>query len=445
MRLVRALFVTLLLAALPLPVHAQARLLQSGPMVGYSEMKEVLLWAQTRSPARVSFVYWDTAAPARRYRTAEVTTAQRSAYTARVVADSAEPGRRYAYELYINGTRAERPYPLRFQTQRLWQWREDPPSFRFVIGSCLYVNDPSYDRPGEPYGGGYEILAQMYAKRPDAMLWLGDNVYLREADWWSRTGIMYRYTHTRSMPELQPLLGSTHHYAIWDDHDYGPNDSDRTFREKDTTLEAFNTFWGNPAAGIAGVGGITTTFEWADVQFFLLDDRWNRTPNDATGRPRQMLGPEQVDWLVEALASSRAPFKLVAVGAQVLNPVARFEHYSTYAAEREELLSRIREHDIPGVIFLTGDVHHTSLSKLDRRGTYPLYDITISPLTAGVASADAANEPNYLRVPNTVVLERNFATLDFSGPRTDRQLVITVFNTQGEQKWTHTIKASEVR
>jgi alkaline phosphatase D len=276
------------------------------------------------------------------------------------------------------------------------------------------------------------------------MLWLGDNVYLREVDWWSRTGIMYRYTHTRSLPELQPLLGSTHHYAIWDDHDYGPNDSDRTFREKDTTLEAFTTFWGNPSAGIAGVGGITTTFEWADVQFFLMDDRWSRTPNDLLGGERRMLGKQQLDWLIEALASSRAPFKLVAIGSQVLNPVARFEHYATYPDEREELLTRIRQQNISGVIFVSGDVHHTSLSKLERRGTYPLYDITISPLTAGVATG-AADEANYLRVPNTLVIDRNFATLDFSGPRTDRQLVITVYDTQGRQRWQHTIKASELR
>lgn len=39
-------------------------------------------------------------------------------------------------------------------------------------------------------------------------------------------------THSRSVAELQPFLASTHHYAIWDDHDYGPNDSDRGFYNK---------------------------------------------------------------------------------------------------------------------------------------------------------------------------------------------------------------------
>ncbi len=32
--------------------------IQSGPMVGYSEMREVLLWVQTKQAAKVKFMYW---------------------------------------------------------------------------------------------------------------------------------------------------------------------------------------------------------------------------------------------------------------------------------------------------------------------------------------------------------------------------------------------------
>ncbi|GIW22755.1 MAG: hypothetical protein KatS3mg068_1762 [Candidatus Sericytochromatia bacterium] len=34
------------------------------------------------------------------------------------------------------------------------------------------------------------------------MIWLGDNAYLREADWYSWRGIGKRYTHTRSLKNL---------------------------------------------------------------------------------------------------------------------------------------------------------------------------------------------------------------------------------------------------
>ncbi|RMF60576.1 MAG: alkaline phosphatase family protein, partial [Calditrichaeota bacterium] len=353
----KSLFFFVLLTSL----FAQEMLLQSGPMVGYSEMREVLLWVQTKSPASVKFKYYPLGDPEKALFTEAVQTDAHDACVAKIAVGNLEPGMRYEYELYINDQKVDRPYPLQFQTQKLWQWREDPPPFSIAVGSCAYINDPPYDRPGKPYGSEYEIFQSIYEKHPDAMLWLGDNVYLREVDWYSRSGILYRYTHTRSTPELQPLLGSVHHYAIWDDHDYGPNNSDRTFRQKFQTLEAFKLFWGNPTFGINGKPGITTMFQWADVDFFLLDNRFYRSPNYYTTGEREMLGEEQLNWLIEALTSSQAPFKIIAIGGQVLNPVARYENYSNYPAELEKLLDAITHENIRGVLFLTGDRHHTEL------------------------------------------------------------------------------------
>ena len=57
----------------------------------------------------------------------------------------------------LDGEEVALDRPLRFTTQPLWQWRTDPPSFTAALGSCAYVNDPPYDRPGDPYGGGWMI------------------------------------------------------------------------------------------------------------------------------------------------------------------------------------------------------------------------------------------------------------------------------------------------
>ena len=61
------------------------------------------------------------------------------------------------------------------------------------MGLCVYVNEAPYDRAGPEYGGDYGIFASIDAQRPDFMLWMGDNVYLRPADWNTRTGIYHRY------------------------------------------------------------------------------------------------------------------------------------------------------------------------------------------------------------------------------------------------------------
>ena len=418
-------------------------LLRSGPMVGYAEMREVALWVQTTAPATAHIEYWLPAAPQTRWRTAAVPTSAAHGCTAHLIADKVEPGQHYRYALYLNGQPVPRPYPLEFQTLALWQWRTAPPDFTFALGSCTYVNEPAYDRPGRSYGGEYDIFTSIEAKKPDFMLWLGDNSYLREPDWNSRTGIYQRYSHSRAVPEMQPLLARAHNYAIWDDHDYGPNDSDRSFWNKHTTLAAFQDFWANPNYGQPDGQGIAGTFQWADMQFFLLDDRWFRSPDNAHPEAGSYLGASQLQWLLEALGNSPAAFKIVVVGGQVLNPAQVFENYSNYAQERAQLLQELAGRHIPGILFLSGDRHFTELTKLDRPGTYPLYDLTCSPLTS--SAAPAPTEANTGRVPGTYTPERNFATIAVRGPANQRELKMTVFDHAGKSLWERTIAAAELK
>ncbi|CAM1343385.1 alkaline phosphatase D family protein [Tenacibaculum amylolyticum] len=419
-------------------------LVQSGPMLGYSTMREALLWVQTTKPATVHFEYFDKKQPKKRFKTEKYTTQVNNGFVAKLVADQVLPGKKYTYELYVNGKKVKRNYPMEFQSQTLWQWRTDPPEINFAIGSCTYVNEKRFDRPGKPYGSGYEIFNAVYDKKPDFMLWLGDNTYLREADWNTRTGFLHRYTHTRSLKELQPLLASTHHYAIWDDHDFGPNDSDGSFPLKKTSAEMFKLFWGNPNYDALDTGGITGSFQWGDLDFFLLDNRYYRTANRNFTGERQMLGKEQIDWLINALASSRAPFKFIAIGGQVLSSEAMHENYATFPKERAYLIQKIREAKIEGVIFLDGDRHHTVLSRMkEAKNVYPLYDLTCSPLTSGAHASK--EEYNAYKLEDTLIGEHNFGILNVSGPRTDRILNIKIFNKEGKELWSKEIKARDLR
>jgi len=409
-------------------------------MLGYSEMLEVMLWVQTNAAAEVQFAYWPQGKTTERHLTQPYLTQHQEGYTARLIADEVAPGVRYDYSLLINGQPVKMAYPTTFQTQALWQWRTDPPPFTVALGSCNYISEEAYDRPGTPYGAGYGIFNKINEKRPDAMLWLGDNTYLREVDWNSWTGILHRYTHTRSAPEMQPLLASTHHYAIWDDHDFGPNNSDRSFVHKEQTLEAFRLFWGNPTYGVNRQPGITSAFQWADMDFFLIDNRYNRRPNDRRSGEAILLGENQLEWLIDALVSSQAPFKFIAMGGQVLNTAPVFENYVNLApAERAYLLARIEEEGLTGVVFLTGDRHHSELSSYVNASGHTVYDLTVSPLTAGVAAT--RGEANELQVAGTLVEARNFGLLSFSGPRKARQMLIQLFDEQGVELWQRTVMA----
>lgn len=412
-------------------IYAQSDLINAGPMTGYSEMREAAIWIQTKSAVLVKAEYYSVSRPNERFSTKEVSTSADEAFTAHLIAENVEPGQVYNYEIFINGSKAEIPWELKFRTQELWQWRTDAPAYSFAVGSCAYINESVYDRPGKPYGSDYEIFSSIVNKKPDFMIWLGDNVYLREVDWYSRSGILKRYTHDRATKELQPLLGSVHHYAIWDDHDYGPNNSDRAFRNKHHTLEAFKLFWANPSYGFNGAGSITTMFQWGDAEFFLLDNRTFRTPEKREFGERTVLGKEQIEWLIDALSSSYAPFKFVCMGGQFLNPAARYEMYSTFPEEWQYIKDAIRKENITGVIFLTGDRHHSEVTKLERPGTYPLYDFTLSSLTAGISLAK--DEPNFNRVPGSLVEEHNFGLITISGKSKERVLTLSILGVDGKE------------
>lgn len=423
---------------------AQKTLLQSGPMVGYSEMKEVMLWVQTNTEAEVHFEYTPQENPGSKFKTVVVETEKAKGFTAKIIADQVQPGQIYDYSLFINGQKVSLPYKTTFQSQTLWQYRTDPPNFKIALGSCVYINEPATDRPSSPYGGEYKIFSSIADQDPDMMLWLGDNTYFREADWNSWTGIIHRHTHSRSVPEMQKLLGTTHNYAIWDDHDYGPNDSDRSYVHKDWTREAFDYFWGNPEAKIGNLESITTMFQFNDLDFFLLDNRYYRSPNRRKTGDKTILGKEQLEWLIDALVASRAPFKMVCIGGQVLNTAAVYENYAAnHAEERRYLLKRIEEEDIKGVVFLTGDRHHSELSSRTNLAGNTIYDFTVSPLTSGSGRGNE-EEGNKHKVEGTFVNQRNFGIIEVSGSRLERVLILRTMDVDGNEIWAQKISAVDI-
>ncbi len=353
-----------------------------------------------------------------------------------------EPGTTYSYRPFIDvasGYASSRSYSL--TTQELWQLRKDAPDFDMAIGSCAFVNEPAYDRPGEQYGGEFHIFDTIVKKDPDLMLWLGDNIYLREVDFESYGSIVHRYTHTRSQREIQNLLKHCPNIAIWDDHDFGPNDSNGSFIHKDLTLEAFKAFWPNPSYGISNneAGrGITSQMQYSDVDIFLLDNRYHRTWKDTIGNSLPtILGTTQLEWLLQALKTSQATYKLIAIGGQFLNSEAVYENYANYASERELIISVIEKENIRGVVFLTGDRHCGELSHMPLKNDNGIYDLTVSPLTS--RAFDMSKEKNQWRVENTVSGVRHFATLEFTGKKKHRVLTMNVFDSNGKLLWTRDI------
>lgn len=418
-------------------------LLRAGPMLGWVALRSAAVWVQTERPARVQLRVVPAGRPEAAFLLPERASAEAEDCALTLVVDGLEPGTRYEYELYLDGKRVARPWPLAFGTPPLWQYRTPPPDVTFLAGSCAYVKEAPYDRPNSPYGDSTAIYRTMAGEQADAMLWLGDNVYLREVDYDSPRGIFARYRHDRALADLQPLLAAMQHVATWDDHDYGPNDSDRTYALKDVALTAFRRYWPAPATGLPDVPGVFQRRSFGDVDLFMLDDRYYRDPNGwPAGPDKTYLGRAQLEWLKGALVSSRATWKLIAGGGQFLNPGSRYETLARYPQEQAALLDWIGSRRVEGVVFLSGDRHHSELLKLDRPGGYPLHELTSSPLSSGVHEIHQDNPEfqNNLRVPDTLVMQRNYSVLRFTGPPEERLLTIEVKSESGDQLWERRIE-----
>lgn len=447
--------ITLLLL---IPLSASAALIQSGPMLGYASMAEAMILVQTDAPATVHIEYWPADDVSSVRKTDPVRTEKHSAFIAKCIADQVVAGTSYGYAVYVDGEKQavefrpayrEGPIPMVFHTPPNWRFREsghEPFDFTVGFGSCAYINEEGgYDRlNGRPYGAGYEIFESIYEVDPDVFIWLGDNIYYREPDWSSRTGMIHRWTHDRSIPELRGMLANIPNYGIWDDHDYGPNDIGRYFWHKEVATEVFSLFHGNPTAGLPETPGIFSYFAWGDVHFYLTDNRTYRTVADLDPEPYgyhdQMFGKEQIDWLIElmkwnrnqSISSYPCTFHVIAVGNQIIAPTGK-DSLRDFPQEWEYLFNRLADEELHNVIFISGDVHRSEVNTLTFKDVQ-FWDITSSPLCAGPSSI--ITDPNPYRVDifqteSNQVNIRNFATLSFEGPLIDRRAVIRFYDTDG--------------
>ncbi len=426
---------------------AQPRIV-SGPMLGPVELRDAKVWVEVSPEVKsVSLQYNKKGGTTRKtilYKGALGNDFNPLYFTL----GGLDINTTYEYRLLIDGKITT--HSGQFTTRDLWQWRKPIPEFSFLTGSCSYFNQPEYDRPGTPYGKDSSIFSTMAKEKSAFMLWLGDAWYTREVDYYSDWGLWYRASHDRAAPVLQEFLRSMPHLATWDDHDYGPNDIGKNYILKETSRQVFNRYFCNPSSGENGQGIYTMT-TWGDADIFLTDNRWwrsaDRMPDSVNGKPnpdKKMLGDQQMEWLKNSLLYSSATFKIITVGSQVLNPVSPYDKWRDFPVEYQELMDFLAEHKISGVLFLTGDRHHSEIIRVERPGAYPLYDITVSPLTSGTHVFGAAEKNNPYRVFGLDQVQ-NYARFSFTGARGNRRLTVEFSGVKGEKLGEWTIQEKELK
>lgn len=309
----------------------------------------------------------------------------------------------------------------------------------FLIGSCAYIGK-GFSKIYRPWNANsiYNIMAKEDA---DYMLWMGDNIYLiLNHDMKDAKSIYQRYVGVRENNKLNNFLSNgMEHYSTWDDHDYGPNNSDGSYEGKDLTTQAFQEFWCNPKP--AGSEGIYYKMTKGDADIFMTDGRTFRN-NDGSA----MLGDTQLEWLKTSLKNSKAAFKVVVVGSQVIQKAKGHESYVDFPEERNDLLAFIENEEIPGVIFFTGDRHHSEVAKMDREGHYALYDVTCSAISSPRPKfrgwGPEGKSGN--RVDDIFITKHNYAKCSISGPEENLKLTIEFKLSSGKVEDTFSVEMKDL-
>lgn len=250
-------------------------------------------------------------------------------------------------------------------------------TFRIAVGACLR------------YSPGGNALTDIVENDPDLMLWLGDNIY---ADTEDRAVMRSIYDQLGANARFQALAAATEMMAVWDDHDFGSNNANRTWPLRDAAKDEFLRFWGAPADDPRrDQPGVYTsrTFGTGDrtIQVILLDNRYNLDPWDYDGKDpnAQVLGEVQWAWLQDRLEEP-ATVRIIGSGVQVIQDYdidREWESWGDSPLQRERLFRLIREMRVPGVVFVSGDMHFAELTRHPDDSAalgYPTYDLTPSSL-----------------------------------------------------------------
>lgn len=347
--------------------------LKNGPMVGHVAPDRAFIWVKASNAAKVTLRIGTTSDLSQaRVIQGPALTAE-TAFSGSIEIPELQAATRYYYSVLLDGEAATiRPHAS-FVTAPA---HGTPGKLRFAFVSCV----------GERGFHAAAAWAEMAARANfELLLELGDNHYANSSD---LTKHRAYYAMHRAVRGFRDVTASVPTYGVWDDHDFGPNDSDGTLPGKAESLRAFKEHWPNPAYGEEDNPGCYHKISRGDVDFFMLDVRYHRSPDKAPkDEKKTMLGERQFAWLKRELKASKAKIKFIASGS-VFDSKGTPDAWSAYPHARRAFLDFLKEEGGDGVILITGDRHFSAGYQVEGR----FIEVTSGPIGSGNATATITDE-----------------------------------------------------
>jgi hypothetical protein len=257
---------------------------------------------------------------------------------ARLAIDGLRPDTEHTYAVFVDGIADSSRGQGTFRTPAI-----GPMSFRVAAAACART------------GSNAAVFDRIAADRPLLYLQLGDlhyeNLTSRSPD-----AFLDAYDVVLTRAGQAALYRSVPVAYMWDDHDYGPSNSDASAPGRSAAREAYRRAVPHyPVA--AGDASIEQAFTIGRVRFIVTDMRSERAGDS-------MLGEAQLEWLLDELVRSSRTHAAIVWASTVPwvgAPGEDDDGWAAFAGERRRIADVIAEERITNLVMVAGDAHMVAL------------------------------------------------------------------------------------
>lgn len=447
----------------------ESDLLPQGVAVGDVSSHRALLWLRTDGSASVQIEWaplslWETASKLATVtapvpRTTFLATTAEADYTLTVPLEGLSPATRYQYHVTIDyADQSAKHFSGKLAAKgNFITLPEEHTSAAVTFAWSGDLGGQGRCRQGV---GGYPIFDVIHRQEIDFFLFLGDTIYADNlcpsppnepgADFKATTLETYRLRHRyqRGAEALQRFLRTVPVYAIWDDHEVRDNFSGPFDPHMPAGRQAFREYWPIASPKEESNRLYRSVRYGADLELFILDTRQYRSRNeDQDGPDKTMLGPTQLQWLLDGLCTSTATWKVIvtSVPLSIVKGGVGNDGWGAdnngvgFERERQVIVDAILGQKLKDVVFLGGDVHWVQANAYDpdQDGTIDFHEYMAGPLSARPGRITAASEGLH---PTRLVNESGYQNLGLVRA-TRRSFDVTIIDEAGDNRFSHHIAA----
>jgi alkaline phosphatase D len=297
-----------------------------------------------------------TYADARYSEYTQTTTEDRN--TGKVHLDSLQPNTQYYYRLEVNDTiDAFEGYSGTFTTPA-----DSAFSYKVAFGSCMAT------------GSNSSIFEQIASENPLMFISTGD-LHYENINSNCANNFIQAYYRVFSAEAQSKLYRSTAFAYMWDDHDYGNNNSGASATCKEEAIAAYQQFIPHyPLAFQDDSDPVSQAFTLGRVRFILTDLRSQKVKPEYDGCERIKVGTNfgsetHLKWFYDQMLTAKDSGQVVVwlTGIPYINHEGgpnyvcnEDDDWGGFPEERQAIANFVKQHQIP-ISIIAGDAHMVAI------------------------------------------------------------------------------------